>query len=423
MKLPSKQFSLKQQILRYFVGFALVLSLVFSAINFLNLYAIEDDYFDLRLEEEAQYLKEGFVDSGQWPPSRVDYIRLYNTMADFPEDIKTTMLTEPNRVEVDGTSGRYFHIYRFNANNGPFLLAEVSEQLLIRAHRSEIIWFLLFWCFVMVLSAVLLALRLSKKAFSPLQSLTAELEQIKPSHLPENISQNYPANEIGQLASALDQSMQQIHQFIEREQHFTRDASHELRTPIAIIKTSTELLNQNKSELNPEQIRLLKSIASACNQMEQTITALLSLARQDTSNIDSKTHILPIVEKVIVQQSYLLDHKEVSVEVDIKPNDEMLIGKQELHIIMTNLISNAFQYTEHGEVTIQYQNNVLSVTDSGSGMDDSIKDKATEPLVKGEHSHGYGIGLSLVSRLCEHHGFTLTVHHLNKGTQILVYQN
>lgn len=90
----------------------------------------------------------------------------------------------------------------------------------------------------------------------------------------------------------------------------------------------------------------------------------------------------------------------------------------DLLILLSNLIGNAFQYTNEGFVKISFKSKRLSVTDSGEGIEENIKQKATSDLVKGRRSKGFGIGLSLVSRLCEHHNIELELEHLNQGTCI-----
>ena len=419
MSLSVRQNSLKVVISRYFIGLAATLSLLYSALTFFNLYIIEDEYFQLRLKEEASYFNQELARNGQWPEPRTSYIKLYESINDFPEDIRSIMLEEPKRIEVSGDGNRYFHIYRMDSN-GPYLLAEVGSQLIIRANRESILWFLGFWTFLLTVVATVIGYRLSNKSVKPLMELANEIEKIAPDKLPAELNNDYPTNEIGQLASTIEYLMQQIRDFIQREQHFTRDASHELRTPIAIVKTSLELL-EKKADSMPESNReLLLQIKSASNQMEQTINTLLALARKEHTVAKEPIFILPIVEKVVVQQSYLLQGKSVYVEVIVPANAEMTIQKDDLYILLSNLISNAFQYTQTGVVTIRFNENTLSVTDTGTGLEPNIKESATEPMVKGSDSKGFGIGLSLVSRLCEHQGLKLQIHSLNSGTKVSI---
>ena len=209
--------------------------------------------------------------------------------------------------------------------------------------------------------------------------------------------------------------MVSIANYIEREQDFTRDASHELRTPVAIIKSSLKLLEG--MELGNEQREHLRKIESANERMAQTINTLLAMARQSSSS-EASTKVLAVVETVIVEQSPLLEGKDVEVEVLLADNQELPVSKEHLHILMTNLIGNAFQYTSKGQVEIGYQDDRLYVKDTGSGIDEALIDKVTDTLIKGESSEGFGIGLSLVKRLCEFLAIEMQIDSSQKGTEI-----
>jgi signal transduction histidine kinase len=90
-----------------------------------------------------------------------------------------------------------------------------------------------------------------------------------------------------------------------------------------------------------------------------------------------------------------------------------------LTVLLDNLIGNAFQYTQEGKVTIEMINNTLIVADTGPGIDQSISGVITDPAVKGSQSTGYGFGLSIVKRLCEHQRWSLALSS-DRGTQISV---
>jgi signal transduction histidine kinase len=132
--------------------------------------------------------------------------------------------------------------------------------------------------------------------------------------------------------------------------------------------------------------------------------------------------LLPLIERSIIEHSYLLEGK--TVEVQVNDNCQATITAQQgmLKVLLDNLLSNAFQYTDSGAVIISFTDNKLTIADTGSGIEADISEKITEPNVKGSQSTGYGFGLSIVKRLCEHQKWQLTVTS-EQGTSISVHFN
>ncbi|OUS24584.1 hypothetical protein A9Q98_13585 [Thalassotalea sp. 42_200_T64] len=126
-----------------------------------------------------------------------------------------------------------------------------------------------------------------------------------------------------------------------------------------------------------------------------------------------------MIEQSIIDHSHLLDGKPVEVLVNDNCNTSVYAQPGMLKVLLDNLLSNAFQYTDLGEVTISFINEQLTIADTGPGIDQDISTNVTEPAVKGSQSTGYGFGLSIVKRLCEHQGWLLTVVS-DKGTTISV---
>jgi signal transduction histidine kinase len=187
---------------------------------------------------------------------------------------------------------------------------------------------------------------------------------------------------------------------------------------VAIIKNAVEVYRNQHSadEINP----LIERISQASTQMQQTVTTLLALAREEHTQTD-KQHIkiMPLIEQSIIDQSHLINNKAIQVEVNDNCDVEVFAQAGMISVLLDNLIANAFQYTQQGKVTIEMEEQTLIVADTGPGIETSIADKITEPAVKGSQSTGYGFGLSIVKRLCEHQGWVLAFSS-EKGTKISI---
>ena len=104
--------------------------------------------------------------------------------------------------------------------------------------------------------------------------------------------------------------------------------------------------------------------------------------------------------------------------IDVSANTHLLMHESDLLILLSNLIGNAFQHTQQGTVTIQSHDNQLHIIDTGKGIEESIQPHVTDLLMKGADSQGFGIGLSLVARLCEHQNITLKIKTNDQGTRV-----
>jgi len=381
---------------------------------------LEDNFIEKSVNNEAIYLKQGYQSTGKWPSPRKASLVIHLTPDTFPEAVKNQFHLASKQKEFYGDNGLHYHMQKISNEPNVYLLAEVSKDLAVRPMRLYIINFLLISTIIMALIACFIAYRLSKKMIHPLTKLVDLVHGVSPKDLPKGFAKDFPNNEIGILASNLETSMETINDYVNRELHFTRDASHELRTPIAIIKNASELLADDKLTAE-ESTTLVQRINRATLQMEQSVNTLLSLAREE--NASSKAHmikLLPIVEKAVIQHAYILTNKPVEVDVDIGMNDQLLSQQGILQILTANLISNAFQYTTHGTVKISFSDNKLSVFNTSEGIEEKIKDSVLEPLIKGENSQGYGLGLSIVKRLCEHHKLGLNIENHEDGISIVV---
>lgn len=411
--------SLSRRIVIIFCMFTLALSLVFSSIAFILMYTLEDSFIEKTIVQEAEYLSQVYQSTGQWPSTRQGNMQLYFSKESFPEDIRQTSIAEPRRKEFYGHNNRHYHLHTLTEQPNTFLVAEVSADLLVRPIRGEIIKFLLMSTLIVTISACLIAWLMGRRTTRPLKQLAQLVNGVAPENIPEKFAHHYPNNEIGILATTLERTLKNMSNALEREKCFTRDTSHELRTPLAIIKNAVEVY-MCKATLNNQDKQVLNRINEACQQMEQTVSTLLILAREENTQVTQEaTKLMPMIEASVINNHYILANKPVEVEIDNSCNITITCQPGMLKVLINNLISNAFQYTEHGKVSILFMDNQIIVKDTGPGIEAEISNKITEPAIKGSQSTGFGFGLSIVKRLCDHQGWLLVVTS-DQGTTVSV---
>jgi len=417
-KSPVKFHSLSKKIVSQFCLFTLLISTMWGMFCFILMYNIEDEFIEREVRQEAQFLQQIFDQNKSWSAPRVSYMTLYFSKDTLPDEIKQRFIAEPNRKEFSGENDRHYHLLALPRSENVYLVAEVSEMLLVRPFTKGILKLMLIVGVILTLLAFIIAWQLGRKTAKPLKQLADLVNGVAPEQIPEKFTQQFPNNEIGILARTLEAAMKRINQSLVREKCFTRDVSHELRTPVSIIKNAVEVYrSQHSAEVNNP---VIDRISQASTQMEQTVTTLLTLAREEHTVVDKKhVKILPLIEQSIIDQSHLINNKPIQVQVNDNCNVDVFAQSGMLTVLLDNLIGNAFQYTQQGKVIIEMQGTTLIVADTGPGIEHGITENITEPSVKGSQSTGYGFGLSIVKRLCEHQGWLLTLSS-EQGTKISV---
>lgn len=254
---------------------------------------------------------------------------------------------------------------------------------------------------LLMLISFFIILKISKKITEPLTKITENINNRKQgdiTQIPDSISGN--TQESAQLIKTINANYQQIEQLIERERSFTRYASHELRTPLMIMKGATKLLNQSN---DPAFIqRQQKRLNDAVQEMSDFVDALLSLTR-DESDLKNSTMIYRSVdvtelERIIETHAHLLRFKKVSYRIELENLTTTYISENILKVLIGNLIKNAFNCTDEGEIIILMNQNGVSIIDSGIGLDE--KPRGVE---------GFGLGLLIVRDICQRYDLTFTL--------------
>ncbi|OQW41660.1 MAG: two-component sensor histidine kinase [Proteobacteria bacterium SG_bin4] len=223
--------------------------------------------------------------------------------------------------------------------------------------------------------------------------------------------------EVAQLAQALDDYQIRIKRMLQREQEFTANISHELRTPITTILTSCELLAAS-SDIPARAQHRIKMIESAATRMGEQLQALLFLAREQALGVTEPVAIAECVYDAVEPICTEIYRKGLDFEVNIAPAVTVVLNRQALHTALMNLLRNAVQYTESGFIRVDYDNRRLSVADSGIGIEPAYLPLLYERFFRGStQGEGLGIGLAIVKRICDHYGWRIEVDSTpGKGT-------
>lgn len=218
-----------------------------------------------------------------------------------------------------------------------------------------------------------------------------------------------PIDEIDLLNDSLNKMTQRIHQDYTSLRLFTENASHEMQTPLAVIRTKVEALLQN-TDATEKSIGQLLSIEDATQKLSKLHQSLLLLTKLENRQfpLTETVNLKEIIETKLEERQEMVDSKKISVQLHCELVT-LPFHKHLAEILISNLLNNAIRYTpENGRIQISLSNEGLSIqnTATGNALDGH---KVFERFYKADHSsEGTGLGLAIIKEICTIAGYHIT---------------
>jgi signal transduction histidine kinase len=276
-------------------------------------------------------------------------------------------------------------------------------------------------------SSAWFAFGLARKAVSPVVRLARLVQDINvetPDLAAFDTSNqaNGADDEIEHLSHALSHLMGRVDQLIERERNFTREASHELRSPLTVIRMAAD--NLLARPLDDGARNMLEKIRAAAQDMVESTEALLLLAREHEGVLATElVNVNEILRQELARCRMIYEAKQLEFLLDETVVLEMDGAPRLLAIVLRNLLRNACAYTDAGTIVITVTSGRVSIRDSGIGMSKENLDRVFTPYfrVSQARGSGHGIGLMLVRRISDRCGWIVDIDsEPSHGTQVEV---
>ena len=255
------------------------------------------------------------------------------------------------------------------------------------------------------------------RAIRPVEAISVAAQQISAGDLSQRINVAETESELGQLASVLNSTFARLEAAFVRQRQFTADAAHELRTPVTVILTQTQLaLSRDRSAEDYRQT--LEACQRSAQRMRRLIESLLELARYDAGQESLQRapfDLAPMVAECVELVRPLAEEKSVTLAVQLVPL-QVTGDAERLSQVVMNLLTNAIQYNRPaGEVRIviapEPGRAVVTVTDTGRGIAPEDLPRVFERFYRADKSRtggaNSGLGLSICQAIVEAHGGTL----------------
>ncbi|MFA0057335.1 sensor histidine kinase [Vibrio echinoideorum] len=257
-------------------------------------------------------------------------------------------------------------------------------------------WGVLMAVSTLLMLGLIIVLRITlKRVFdqlmAPIENLSTQLSKHDSDnfHVPTNT-----VDELQMLTSHLNSYSKMKDRLAKQEMMFAKYASHELKTPIAIVLGAAELQAMKPNDL-AFQTKQRERILGAANGMSSTVEVLLNIVKQENSSTE-KT--LTVIDDATIDLSkyHTMLASGVELMLNVEPNTTLNMPLPLVNMVLKNYVENAIRFTTQGEISVTINSNTISVSDTGAGLSDDTK---TE----------HGLGLIIVKRIGESYGWTSTL--------------
>ncbi|HMF98963.1 MAG TPA: HAMP domain-containing sensor histidine kinase [Vicinamibacterales bacterium] len=297
-----------------------------------------------------------------------------------------------------------------------FLLtaAPLTDVLREQREAKEAMW-------VGIPIALLLAaaggLWLASVGLRPITDMARRAEGLVPGGM-EDLGQSDRADELGQLARAFNGLVERLRQTLRTQRQFMADASHELRTPVSVIQSTSDVMLAVESRTDAEYREALSGVGSEARRLGRLVDDMLVLARADAGGYPLRRENVYLNELVVDCRrtvEVLARKRDVTVGT-VAAADVPFFGDESLlRRMILNLLQNAVAYTRAGssvvvDVSPQDHHAFIRVTDEGEGIPDPDRERIFDRFVQldsARRSAGVGLGLPIARWIAEAHGGTL----------------
>ena len=275
---------------------------------------------------------------------------------------------------------------------------------------------------------------LAGRVLRPVRIITETAQDLSEHDLHRRIDLDLPPDELGDLATTLNRMLARLEAAFASLQRFTADAAHELRAPLALMRTEVEVALRAGDE-PADARRVLETVMAEVHRLSRTADQLLLLARADAGvlePLDEEVDVTDLLEEMAMRWRPTLDERGIELRVSIPRDGGTLVADGGmLRRLLDNLLDNAARHTPRtGVIRLAGETEpggwTLSVADTGPGIDPALRPRVFERFTRadsarGRHTGGAGLGLSLCAAIAELHGGRLELDERHHGAFWLLH--
>lgn len=367
---------------------------------------------DLRIEQQEiiHHIKENgsLPETSNYKDQQITFQK--TNLTNFKEKYSTQSVYNKKEDEEEP----YRRIDFLVTQNGTNYIATVKKS----EQETEDIVRLILTITFSVIAVLLLVLFITNrfllsKLWEPFNHTLSQLKQFNLSSKKNITLESTNVDEFIELNKTAISLTQKVKNDYDSLKSFTGNASHEIQTPLAIIKNKIELLSQ-ADNLEESQIHIIQSLNDAASRLSRLNQSLLLLTRIENRQFEpsDKIDLSAVVQKCIDNFRELAELKDIRIEKNIKNNITVEINDSLADILISNIILNAIKHNFPGG-TIRIDLNESAFVVSNSGDKPKLKTAELFERFKKESTsaESLGLGLSIVKTICDTYGFEVSYHY------------
>jgi len=337
---------------------------------------------------------------------------------DLPALFQGLPIPFSDEIEIEGKE------YRVMIRQLPLGVIYVAMDTAPIEERESIFqWWLMAISVVFVGMSSILARFSARRILKPLSALTEEISHIDPRQRTVRVSAQYHDRELNAIATTFNRYLSTMEAHALREKLLISMASHELRTPIAVVSGALDVLDDRRT-LNEKDQKTVERIRSATTVMNANVESILMLARKQPVPASATRTLLGSLVQSVMEELICAEPKN-KMRLSVVPNkiNHEVVGDPSLiRMLLRNLLQNALEHTQ-GVVTLLQNERGVQITDEGVGLPKNARQQLSQKMLRlPQYTNESGLGLFIVTLISERLGWSIEIDKQTKmGTRFHLY--
>lgn len=285
---------------------------------------------------------------------------------------------------------------------------------------------------VIIILGVAITYWVMGRALRPLTVLSRTIHDINANNLSKPITDDGAKDEVGSLRASFNEMLQRLERAFQQQKHFSASAAHELKTPLATMKTSLQVLRFDSEPSTEDYSDTLVVLEENVDRLIATVNDLLLLSTEGMTELDDEISLRWLLGDIAAELQEQINQKKL--HCILPENDCLIAGNiRLLRVAFFNLFDNAIKYNKFSgtiQATLFAQEDgtvVVSIRNTGIGLSEEDVERIFEPFYRGDHGRilpisGNGLGMSIVRTIIQEHGGNIELDSTyDVGTTVTVY--